>query len=51
MELLHIALAFVFVLTVIQVVIMGWYNIRHLRDHEQPEGALSILVGKDGTDA
>jgi cardiolipin synthase len=45
-ELLVAALAFVFCLAVVQVAIIGWYNIRHLRDPAAPHGPLSVVVGE-----
>jgi len=45
MDLLHLTLGFVFVLSTVQVVIMGIYNIRHLGESAAPEGVLSVIVG------
>ena len=45
-ELLHAALGFIFGLSIIQVMIMGWYNIRHSGEQASPEGSLSVVVGR-----
>jgi cardiolipin synthase len=45
LEVIHPALALILALTVIQVVIIGVYNIRHLGETASPDGALSLVVG------
>lgn len=47
MQALYVVLTLVFSLTIVQVVIIGLYNIRLLTGHERPAGRLSILVGED----
>jgi len=46
-SLLYIAIGFVFVLSTIQVVLIGLYNIRHIRDREEPQGPMAVVLGTD----
>ena len=45
-ELLHSALGFVLLVTIVQVMIIGIYNMRHAGHVPDAQGALSVVVGK-----
>ena len=45
-ELLHSALGFVLLVTIVQVVIIGIYNMRHAGHVPDAQGAFSVVVGK-----
>src|SRR5262245_20409416 len=46
LELLYTALGFVLLVTIVQVVIIGFYNMRHAGDVPEAEGALSVVLGR-----
>lgn len=45
LELLYSTIGFVMLLTIVQVVIIGLYNIRHAGEHSQVGGPLGVVVG------
>lgn len=52
LELLYSTLAFVLIITIVQVVIIGLYNMRHAGHVPEAHGALAVVVGKvSGTEA
>jgi cardiolipin synthase len=45
-ELLYSALGFVLLVTIVQVMIIGIYNMRHAGDVPEAQGALSVVLGR-----
>jgi hypothetical protein len=46
LELLYSTLGFVLIITIVQVVIIGLYNMRHAGHVPEAQGALAVVVGK-----
>jgi hypothetical protein len=52
LELLDSTLGFVLLITIVQVLIIGFYNMRHAGHVPEAHGALAVVVGKvSGTEA
>jgi cardiolipin synthase len=50
LELLYSVLGFVFLLSIIQVIVIGVYNIRHAGHVPEATGPLGVIVGSSGDD-
>jgi len=50
LELLDAAIGFALLITIVQVLVIGLYNIRHAGHVPEAQGALAVVVGKRGTD-
>jgi len=50
LELLDAAIGFALLITIVQVLVIGLYNIRHAGHVPEAHGALAVVLGKRGTD-